>query len=145
MRLGWKLYDKGGVNSERLYDFLQENITSKYKNKLIIMDNASSHRNKKINDLVNKDNEILYSVPYQHFTNAIENWFSILKSKLQKKKGLTYNHLQTNIENVLCDIPLTRFSNIFKGVYKRPEKYKPKYKPKNKPKNKTRKIKKNYL
>lgn len=35
------------------------------------------------------------------------------------------------------DIPLRRFSNIFKGLYKRPEKYKPK--------NKTRKIKKNYL
>ena len=81
--LGWKLYDKGGINSERLYDFLQENITSKYKNKLIIMDNASSHRNQK-KDLVNKDNEILYSVPYQHFTNAIENWFSVLKSKLQR-------------------------------------------------------------
>lgn len=52
--LGWKLYDKGGINSERLYDFLQENITSKYKNKLIIMDNASSHRNQNIKDLVNK-------------------------------------------------------------------------------------------
>jgi len=130
-------YLKGGINSERLYDFLQENITSKYKNKLIIMDNASSHRNQKIKDLVNKDNEILYSVPYQHFTNAIENWFSVLKSKLQKKEGLTYNHLQSNIENVLRDIPLITFKNIFKGVYERPEKYKPK--------NKTRKIKKNYL
>jgi len=120
-----------------LYDFLQEHITDKYKNKLIIMDNASSHRNQKIKDLVNKDNEILYSVPYQHFTNAIENWFSVLKSKLQKKEGLTYNHLQSNIENVLRDIQLTIFNNIFKGVYERPEKYKPK--------NKTRKIKKNYL
>ena len=80
--LGWKLYDKGGINSERLYDFLQEHITNKYKNKLIIMDNASSHRNRKIKDLVNKDNEILYSVAYQDFTNAIENWFSVLKSKL---------------------------------------------------------------
>lgn len=124
-------YLKGGINSERLYDFLQENITSKYKNKLIIMDNASSHRNQKIKDLVNKDNEILYSVPYQHFTNAIENWFSVLKSKLQKKEGLTYNHLQSNIAIVLRDIT---FKNIFKGVYERPEKYKPK--------NKTRKIKK---
>lgn len=64
------------------------------------MDNASSHRNQKIKDLVNKDNEILYSVPYQHFTNTIENWFSVLKSKLQKKKGLIYNHLQSNIANV---------------------------------------------
>ena len=81
--------------------------------------------------------KILYSVPYQHFTNAIENWFSVLKSKLQKKEGLTYNHLQSNIENVLRDISLITFKNIFKGVYKRPEKYKPK--------NKTRKIKKNYL
>lgn len=135
--LGWKLYDKGGINSERLYDFLQEHITNKYKNKLIIIDNASSHRNQKIKDLINKDNEILYSVPYQHFTNAIENWFSVLKSKLQKKEGLTYNHLQSNIEKVLLDIPLITFKNIFKGVYERPEKYKLK--------NKTRKIKKNYL
>ena len=101
------------------------------------MDNASSHRNQNIKDLVNKNNEILYSVHYQHFTNAIENWFSVLKSKLQKKQRLTYNHLQTNIANVLRDIQLTTFKNIFKGVYKRPEKYKPK--------NKTRKIKKNYL
>jgi len=61
----------------------------------------------------------------------------VLKSKLQKKEGLTYNHLQSNIENVLRDIPLITFKNIFKGVYERPEKYKPK--------NKTRKIKKNYL
>jgi len=95
------------------------------------------HRNQKIKDLVNKDNEILYSVPYQHFTNAIENWFRVLKSKLQKKEGLTYNQLQTNIGNVLRDIPLITFQNIFKGVYERPEKYNPK--------NKTRKIKKNYL
>jgi transposase len=69
-----------------LYDFLQEHITNKYKNKLIIMDNASSHRNQKIKDLLNKYNKILYSVPYQHFTNVIENWFSILKSRLKKKK-----------------------------------------------------------
>ena len=52
------------------------------------MDNASSHRNQNIKDLVNINNEILYSVPYQYFTNAIENRFSILKSKLQKKRGL---------------------------------------------------------
>ena len=79
----------------------------------------------------------LYSIPYQHFTNAIENCFSVLKSRLQKKEGLTYNHLQSNIAIVLRDIQLTTFNNIFKGVYERPEKYKPT--------NKTRKIKKNYL
>lgn len=49
------------------------------------MNNANSHINQKNKDLVNKDNDILYLVPYQQFKNAIENWFSVLKSKLQKK------------------------------------------------------------
>jgi hypothetical protein len=38
----------------------------------------------KIKELVNKNNKILYSVPYQHFTNSIENYFSMLKSRLYK-------------------------------------------------------------
>ena len=31
-----------------------------------------------------------------NITNAIENWFSVLKSRLQKKEGLSYNYLQIN-------------------------------------------------
>ena len=65
--LGWDLYEKSGINTDRLYEFLETHITSKYNNKLIILDNASSHRSDKIKDLVNKNNKILYSVPYQHF------------------------------------------------------------------------------
>jgi hypothetical protein len=33
---------------------------------------------------LNKDNHLLYAVPYQHFTNSIEFYFSMLKSRLQK-------------------------------------------------------------
>ena len=55
----------------RLYDFLEKFITTKFKNKLITFDNASRHRNAKIKELVNKHNHLLYSVPYQHFTNSI--------------------------------------------------------------------------
>ena len=40
--LGWDLYEKGGIDSDRLYEFLEKHITKKYKNKLIILDNASS-------------------------------------------------------------------------------------------------------
>ena len=57
--LGWDLYDKGGIDSDRLYEFLEKHITTKYKNKLIILDNASSHRNEKIKGLVNKKNKLL--------------------------------------------------------------------------------------
>lgn len=89
------------------------------KIKLIIMNNASSHKHQSIKDLINKENEILYSVPYQHFTNAIKNWFSVMKSKLQKKDSLMYNNLKLNIQNVIEEIPKTTFTNIFKGSYKR--------------------------
>jgi len=130
------LYEKGGINTDRLIDFLEQNITNKLRNKLIILDNASSHRNENIKALVNKHNNILYAVPYQHFTNSIENYFSMLKSRLQKLDGLTYDELKKNIEKVLKEIPREKYENIFKGAYERPEKYVSK--------NKTRKNKKQY-
>lgn len=82
-----KLYRKGGIDTDRLKHFLKKYITRKYKNKLIILDNASSHRNEKIKKLINKKNNLLYTIPYQHFTNTIEGFFNILKSRLQKLEG----------------------------------------------------------
>ena len=60
----------------------------------------------------------------------------MLKSRLQKKNGLTYLNLKQNIEKVITEIPSEKYENIFKGAYERPEKYVEK--------NKTRKIRKLY-
>ena len=136
--INWDLYEKGGINTDMLVDFLEHNITSKLRNKLIILDNASAHRNERIKTLVNKHNNILYAVPYQHFTNSIENYFSMLKSRLQKLHGLTHTELKENITKTIKNIPKEKYRNIIKGAYERPEKYISK-------KNNTRKIKKNYL
>ena len=118
---GWILYDKGGINSERLYEFLEKYITKKYKKKLIILDNASSHRNQTIKELINKKNTLLHSVPYQHYTNAIEGYFNVLKSRLQKLNGLSHDKIKENITKVVKDIPIEIYKNLFKGSYKRPE------------------------
>lgn len=134
--VNWDLYEKGGISTDRLIEFLEHNITSKLRNKLIILDNASAHRNERIKALVNKHNNLLYAVPYQHFTNSIENYFSMLKSRLQKLDGLKYENLKENIQKVITEIPKEKYENIFKGAYERPEKYVPK--------NKTRKVKKIY-
>ena len=135
---GWDLYEKGGINTERLVEFLQKFITEKYKNKIIILDNASAHKNDTIRELVNKHNKLLYSVPYQHFSNAIENYFSMLKSKLQKFSGLKYANLRENITKAIEIIPKEYYKNIIEGAYNRKEKYIAK--------NKTRKTpKKMYL
>ena len=45
---GWDLYEKSGINADRMVEFLEANITNKFKDKLIILDNASSHRNPKV-------------------------------------------------------------------------------------------------
>jgi hypothetical protein len=121
--LGWELYEKSGINTDRLVEFLEKYITTKFKDKLIILDNASSHRNERIKELISKHNNILYAVPYQHFTNSIENYFSMLKSRLQKIDGLTHTKLKENISKVLREIPKKKYTNIFKGAYKRDTTY----------------------
>jgi len=70
--------------------------------------------------------------------NSIENYFSMLKSRLQKLDGLTHPELKENITKTILNIPKEKYRNIIKGAYERPEKYISK-------KNNTRKIKKNYL
>ena len=47
-----------------MVDFINKFINGKYKNKLIILDNASSHRNQLVKDVIKKDNNLLYTVPY---------------------------------------------------------------------------------
>jgi len=69
-------------------------------------------------------------------SSKIENYFSMLKSRLQKLEGLKYGNFKENIKRVISEIPKEKYENLFKGTYKRPEKYVPK--------NKTRKITKNY-
>ena len=101
-------------------------IVKKYKNKLIVLDNASSHRNKNVKDVIQKDNHLLYAVPYQHFTNVIEGYFSVLKSKLRKHKDIGLEKLKQNIRKLIKEIPKTIYKKLFEGSYNRSKKYKPK-------------------
>ena len=102
-----------------------QEVFKKYTNKLIILDNASSHRNQNVKDVIQKNNNVLYSVPYQHFTNTIENWFSILKSKLRKQNDIGLEKLKKNIRKLIKDIPTITYKKLFKGSYNRTKKYKP--------------------
>ena len=95
--IGYEVYKKGGIDS--------------------------SHRNQLVKDVIKKNNNLLYAVPYQHYTNAIEGYFNVLKSRLQKKKGLTYNELVNNVKDVLDEIPIHIYKNLIKWAYDRNEKY----------------------
>lgn len=87
--LGWKLYDKGGIDTDRLLEY------------------------------INLNNDLLYSIPYQHYTNGIENFFSILKCKLYKLNGYKYDDLKNNISKAIKDINISSYKNILRGAYER--------------------------
>ena len=119
--LSYTVYSKGGMDSNRLIEFLNKFLLE-HKNKLIILDNASCHRTKVVKDLIQLNNNLLYTIPYNHRTQAIEGFFNVLKSKLAKKKGFTYEELCKNTEAVLKDIPKKTYQNLIWGCYFKPYK-----------------------
>jgi len=63
----------------------------------------------------------------------------MLKSKLRKLDGVTYDELKSNIKDVLNNVSIEKYQNIIKGAYSRSEKF-----IKKKPSNRIKKLK-NYL
>jgi transposase len=119
--LSYTIYSKGGMDSNRLIEFLNKFLLEQ-KSKLIILDNASCHRTEVVKDLRQLNNNLLSTIPYNHRTQAIESFFNVLKSKLAKKKGFTYEELCENIENVLKEIPQKTYQNLIWGCYFKPYK-----------------------
>lgn len=75
------------MTKERLVEFLEEFVFDKYKNNLIILDNAGSHRNNYVKDAITEnENNYLFSVPYTPKTNVIEMFFNQIKHYLKLNK-----------------------------------------------------------
>jgi len=86
--VGWKLYleRKGGVKTIDILNFYVEFIHFKYKNYLVIMDNAVIHKSRIIRETIENDNNhLIYSLPYHPESNYIEEFFSQLKHYIKRK------------------------------------------------------------
>jgi transposase len=59
--VNYEIYKQNGINGERLLKFLQIVLKDK-KNKIIFLDNASSHKNKKVKKFIIKNNFLLFIV-----------------------------------------------------------------------------------
>ena len=119
--IGYKLYEKGGTTKERFVEFLQQNVFNKYKNYLIILDNAGSHNNDYVKHaIINSGNKYLFSVPYNPQVNAIENWFSQLKHHLKlNKKLLKYDALCKAIKKAIGKIKTLQYAKYFYYAYQK--------------------------
>jgi transposase/transposase-like protein len=117
--VGWELYPEGGVDSERMRDFIVQHIHDKHRGKLIIMDNAGAHRKDIVKEAVaNSGNTLLYSVPYSPKTNAIEMVFSELKHHLSTGDTRTFEELKKAIHRILTNvIPTDHYRNYIRHAY----------------------------
>ena len=117
--IGWTIFEKGAMNKERLVEFMKECIFRKYKDHLIVMDNAGGHRNNYVWDAITESgNQYLHSVPYTPVTNPIEAFFNQVKHYLKQNKSvLRYNELNKSVENAIAKVKPENYKNYFNYAY----------------------------
>jgi len=117
--IGWTMFEKGAMNKERLVEFMKECIFRKYKDHLIVMDNAGGHRNNYVWDAITESgNQYLHSVPYTPVTNPIEAFFNQVKHYLKQNKSvLRYNELNKSVENAIAKVTPENYKNYFNYAY----------------------------
>ena len=113
--IGWMLYEKGSMTKERFVEFLEKFVFKKYKNHLLILDNAGSHRNEYVkNAIMDSGNKYLFSIPYTPKTNVIEMFFSQIKHYLKlNKKVLRFDELIVEVNQSIRKVSKNNYKNYF--------------------------------
>ena len=113
--LDWILYEKGGSDHIRLIKFINQ-ILKKNTCKLILMDNASCHRNELVKKFIlETKNDYVYIFPYNHSMNPIERYFNQLKHYIKKDEPMSYDLIKTSIKNSINKISKESYINYFKS------------------------------
>lgn len=118
--IGYKLYkDRGGIDAEKFNTFYNDFIKNKYTKHLIILDNARFHKSQFVKDnIINSDNKIIYSLPYNPSLNPIENLFSQLKSHIKNKSPDNYEQLKDDLDNIIKNkVSKEHLENYFKYLF----------------------------
>ena len=112
--VGWDLYEKGAVNSERLTEFIKSKVNGKYEDCVIVMDNAGFHKTAEVKDAVNEGkNKIQNTVPYYPRSNPIEQFFSQLKHYIKKDSPISYEDIKTSIGKAMTKVKEKHLNNYF--------------------------------
>ena len=113
-QVGWDLYEKGAVNSERLTEFIKNKVNGKYDDCVIVMDNAGFHKTAEVKDAVNEGkNKIQNTVPYYPRSNPIEQFFSQLKHYIKKDSPISYEDIKTSIGKAMTKVKEKHLNNYF--------------------------------
>jgi len=117
--LGWTIYEKGAVNAERLVEFINEFITGKYEDNLVIMDNAMFHKSPEVKKAVaDSKNTIQYTVPYYPRSNPIEQYFSQMKHYLKKESPVSFADIKKVVEKSIAKVKEQNYNNYFLHAFR---------------------------
>src|SRR3989304_1662717 len=106
------------MTGDRFVNFYNIFIKDKYKNHLIIMDNAGAHKKSNVkNAISNSGNKYLFSVPYTPSTNAIETFFNQIKYYMKLDRTLSFSEIQNSLANALSKVTKQNYKNYFKYAY----------------------------
>jgi transposase len=116
--IGYNLYPHGGITANRLIDFLNSHVLNKHKNHLIILDNAAAHKNKQvIQTIMASGNHVLFCIPYQSRTNAIEGFFGQLKHHIKHFSPGKISDIDFSIKYALKQIEPINYLHHFIRAY----------------------------
>jgi transposase-like protein/transposase len=117
--VGKSFYEKGGTTKEIMVEFIETQIAPKYKDHLIILDNARSHNNDMVREAIIKSgNQYLFTIPYSPITNAIEMYFNQIKTYIKKNRDVdTFAGLEKNIDKAIDKVKPENYKNYFQYAY----------------------------
>jgi transposase len=101
---GWHMYDKGGMTSDRMVDFLQKVLKDK-DSYMVVMDNAATHGTQEVRKLVSETgNKIQHTVPYSPQLNPVEEFLNQFKHYIRRKKPQNLSDLRDAVNYSLYEI-----------------------------------------
>ena len=117
--VGKIFYEKGGTTKERMVEFIETQISPKYKDNLIILDNAGSHNNDMVKEAILKSgNQYLFTIPYSPVTNAVEMYFNQIKTHIKKNRDVyTFDGLEKNVDKAIDKVKTENYKKYFQYAY----------------------------
>lgn len=102
-----------------MVEFIETQIARKYKNNLIILDNAKSHNNNMVKEAIIKSgNQYLFTILYSPVTNAVEMYFNQIKTYIKKNRDVyTFEVLEKNIDKAIDKMKPENYKNYFQYAY----------------------------
>lgn len=113
---GW-LLKKGAVRHEDLKPFIDTLLAKKKQRKLIVIDNAPSHKKGIDKHVEQLGHELLYILPYTHRLNPIEQFFNQLKHYMRDKVPMNEIEVRKAIDYAIKRIDKTHLTNYFLSAY----------------------------